>query len=791
MGKWNLEADMRRHKPFASIKKFSHVLELENRIKWLEDIVRARAPDVDLQAGPPVELRSRPSPPAIRIVTTGPDFHPPPSSMSSTSSPSFALSPASTCATPASFDFSPVPSPNYLAPVSPYTFSDGPSPSPSSAPSSPLLASSPLFQPQDPVSQDVGLLSLSAFEEPKYVGSSSSVSFARLVFQDASSGELRQPDFDQGGRDVGSGLVLPGLDSKPAALPNTDECVILSSTYFTTVALQYPFLHRQTFDACLEATYHAENGAIHHLPSGYTATVARFHVFMVLSIGANILSGRGRASRSMASDSEGYFASAMQVINDISITGSLTGVQSALLLAMRSLHASEGPNVWYLNAVIMATCVDLGFQRKIISYRGQDHAGIKKRIFWCAYALDRNLGIALGRPFSLRDESFDADFPEEGDNDEELHHMASLPMGSNMSGSIENARASFSGSICLFRMMKVISGIGTTIYRVSQPHVGRWQVDLPEWQMATYRQLTELRDQVRVSLGGVRRGSGSTGSPLGSGQMVELKYHEAVQLLFRPSPAFPKPTTPALQHCFSSSVEAVRIQSKLKRYGELQHSWPTAQSIFASGIMMLYAYKNCREVQTHTTHEVLMEDINSCSSLLGDLAERWPLAQRSKTRFDAYASIVVNQASTNASRMLSPQDGTRRASNSSVHSQRGFFAEIQSQSQSRTLEVPSLHQASSPAPAPPPPQQLNTPSWFSGDPTGGSGAAAQMDTSWVDTFDWGFTPADFPASDGIGFDGLDPVGEDVLSVLLSAPPSGTGGDTSMWGMEQGDHDRGI
>ncbi|RPA93905.1 hypothetical protein L873DRAFT_1703538 [Choiromyces venosus 120613-1] len=473
----------------------SHVLELENRIKWLEDIVRARAPDVDLQAGPPAELRSRPSPPAIRIVTTGPDFHPPPSSMSSTSSPSFALSPASTCATPASFDFSPVPSPNYLALASPYTFSDGPSPSPSPAPSSPLLAASPLFQPQDPVSQDVGLLSLSAFEEPKYVGSSSSVSFARLVFQDASSGELRQPDFDQGDGDIKSGLSWPGLDAKPAALPNTDECVILSSTYFTTIALQYPFLHRQTFDACLEATYHAENGAVHHLPPGYTTAVARFHVFMVLSIGANILSGRNRASRSIASDSEGYFASALQIVDDISITGSLAGVQSALLLAMRSLHASEGLNLWYLNAVIMATCVDLGFQRKIISYRGQDHAGIKKRIFWCAYALDRNLGIALGRPFSLRDESFDVDFPEEGDNDEELHHMTSISMGSNIPGSIDNARASFSGSIYLFRMMKIISGIGTTIYRVSQPHVGRWQVDLPEWQMATYRQLTELRDQ--------------------------------------------------------------------------------------------------------------------------------------------------------------------------------------------------------------------------------------------------------------------------------------------------------
>lgn len=765
----------------------SHVLELENRIKWLEGIVREKCPDVDLLAGPPAELRSRPAPPAIRIVTTGPDMHPPQSSISSTSSPVFALSPGSTCATPASFEFSPNASPGYLAPYSPYTFSDGGSPSPSPAPSSPLLPS-PLLPLQDSISQDVGLFSLSAIEEPKYVGPSSGISFLRLVFQDTPEADFRPAEYDQS-RDVkpsfgSSGRPWPGINTEPVALPNLEECGILSETYFTTVGLHYPFLHRPQFEACLEAVHQAANGAAFQLPPGYNMAVARFHVFLVLSISANILSSR--MGHHMDSSSEGYFASAMRCVDAITLTGSIQAAQSALLLAMRSLHAPGGLNLWYLNAIIMATCIDLGLQRKIISFPGQDQSAIKRRVFWCAYVLDRNLGISLGRPFSLKDEAFDVDFPSEGDNDEELAHPASFSISGGPSPNSITARASFSGSIYLFRMTKILSDIKSTIYRVAQPSVEKLQVDLQGWQNSIYRQLAELREKARAALGASRRGSGGSGTHLGSGQMVELKYHEAIQLLFRPSPAFPRPTALGLQHCFTSAVETVRIYTKLKLYGELQYTWLTAQSIFLSGITMLYAHTSCREVQTQTAGEVLVEDIRSCSSLLESLATRWPIAQRSKARFDAQAQSALSSATTNSSRMLSPHDGPRRASSSSSHGR--LFSEFQSQ----TLGVPSMsHHAAQQAPA----QLGNTSSnWYSGDPastTGGNGASTSMDTSWMGTINWGIATDSLVSGGGAGFEGMDPAGENLLSYLNTGSGAGSGGDTSMWGMEQGEHEAGL
>lgn len=759
----------------------SHVLELENRIKWLEGIIRENCPDVDLCGGPPAELRSRPTPPAIRIVTTGPDMHPPQSSMSSTSSPVFALSPASTCATPASFEFSPGVSPGYLAPFSPYTFSDGGSPSPSPGPSSPLIHS-PLMLPQDPISQEVGLLSLSAIEEPKYIGSSSGISFIRLVLQDGQEPDFRPVEYQS--RDAkpsfgGSVRHWPGINAEPALLPNLEECGVLAGIYFTTVSLQYPFLNRPQFEACLETVHQADNGAAYQLPQGYTLAVARFQVFLVLSISANILSSR----MGHHMDSEGYFATAMRCVDDITLTGSVQAAQSALLLAMRSLYATGGLNLWYLNAIIMATCVDLGLQRKIISF-GQNQSAMKRRVFWCAYVLDRNLGISLGRPFSLRDEAFDVEFPDEGDNDEELTHPNAFSIGGGPSPNVVTAHASFSGSIYLFRMTKILSNIKITLHRVVQPSVGKWQVDLSDWQAGIHRQLTELRDQARSALGASRRSSGTGGTRLGNGQMVELKFYEAIQLLFRPSPAFPRPNSFEFQQCFTAAIETIRIYAKLKRYGELQYTWLTAHSIYLSGITMLHAYTNCREIQTQATSEVLLEDIRSCSSLLESLGARWPIAKLSKAKFDTQAHSIILLVTSNSSRMLSPNDGPRRASSSS---QGRHFSEFQK------LEVPSMsHHATQQTQ----PQLGSTPSNWYTDPTAGtssnSGADVLMDTSWMGAINWGAQTDLLVSNGGTGFEGMDPNDDNILSFLSAPVPEvGTCGDTSMWGMEQGEHDTGL
>jgi len=727
---------------------FSHVLELENRIKWLEGIVRERCPDVDLSIGPTVELRSRP--PAIRVVTTGPDFNQPLQCWSSTSSPVFALSPASTCATPVSFEFSsPGVSPGYLQPMSPFTFSDvGPSRAPSPGPASPLM----LPQDTPALPHEVCLLALSASEEPKYFGSSSGVNFARMVFADDRA-DLQ--DSNLGGLERHT--LVPNIE--PAPLPSMEECGPFSGTYFESVHLQYPFLHQPTFEACLQALCRAQGqDDTEGLPPGFSLPVARFQTFLVLSIGAHILSTRTGGDF----NSGGYYAAALRLAGDVSLTGSLQGAQNSLLLAMHSLYATGGRNVWYLNAIIMATCIDLGLQRRFEVAGDQSKAAVKRRVFWCAYSLDRNLGIALGRPFLLRDEALDVEFPQDTDNDEEL---SDLPHSSAIPQPIGPSRAHFSCSIFMFKIMKIISSIGSTMYRVS-PSDGSW--DSGEWQIKTYQQLLELQEQARSSLTSMRRGSGSPSQVAGT-QLVELKFHEAIQLLFRPSRVAVNPTAFTLEKCFHSAVETIRIYYKPKRYNEPPyHPYTrlTEKSIFLAGITMLYIHRTCREVRATAGNEFLAEEIRCCSQLLTDLSQLWPTAQKSKTRFDSLAQSTLAYSSVTASsRMLSPHNSARRASGSSARS----FAD------SQTLEVPSLTPLI-PPPAPPPSAIPNN-GWYGADV--GVPPGNPSPNLWVHDPSW---DVQHSAEDYMinAMEGIQPGTDmEILTNMMND-------DTTMWGMDPPD-----
>lgn len=65
--------------------------------------------------------------------------------------------------------------------------------------------------------------------------------------------------------------------------------------------------------------------------------------------------------------SDNYLASAMVEIGRIQLHDSLQGVQIMLLLVLASLWFPRGLNAWYLMATIIASCLDLGLQRKRVA----------------------------------------------------------------------------------------------------------------------------------------------------------------------------------------------------------------------------------------------------------------------------------------------------------------------------------------------------------------------------------------------------------------------------------------
>lgn len=58
----------------------------------------------------------------------------------------------------------------------------------------------------------------------------------------------------------------------------------------------------------------------------------------------------------------------------------------------------------------MRLCIDIGLHRKGSTTNDFSlQAELKKRAFWTTYCLDRQVSIALGRPFAISDRDIDAE----------------------------------------------------------------------------------------------------------------------------------------------------------------------------------------------------------------------------------------------------------------------------------------------------------------------------------------------------------------------------------------------
>jgi hypothetical protein len=254
--------------------------------------------------------------------------------------------------------------------------------------------------PERNLSHQVGLVSLSAGVDPKYIGSSSGYFFTQLLGSiDADSsrlaGRTEQPQHirQQEERNV----AIQAFQNTPIGLPATEALTKqLSEAYFDTIHLQYPFLHKPSHEKLIRETF----------KTGAQDGIATFQVTMVLSISALMLSRRSHVELPSA----GWCAAAVKKFSSLRVENSSRGLQCLLLLMIYTMHSpSSHFNAWSINYQCIAMVIDLGLQRE--PSRGTSLSLLQRemrtRIFWVVYSLDRKLSTMMGRPIGLRDEACD------------------------------------------------------------------------------------------------------------------------------------------------------------------------------------------------------------------------------------------------------------------------------------------------------------------------------------------------------------------------------------------------
>ncbi|KAJ5642100.1 hypothetical protein N7490_006100, partial [Penicillium lividum] len=465
---------------------------------------------------------------------------------------------------------------------------------------------------------EIGLVSLSAGGEPRYIGPSSGYFLANLVF--SSTGRRSNPPRGQSSRNEPLSLSSELFDS-PAPLPTRKEdAVELSAKYFSFIHILYPFLHEPSHMERVEKMYSTR---------GCSDPVAAFHVNMVLAIAASDLSRRFR----IRLPAEGYYTAATKFFEKACAEGSLDGLQSLLLLMVYALHnPSCGVNIWSLNYQCLAALIDLGLQRDVrtsstfpISFLQQE---IRTRIFWVVYSFDRTLGTMMGRPIGVRDEACDLRFPSDV-SDSDLSQSA--PEGS----AIEKPSSHMTYSIHLFKLARINSEIKYVMHSICRdaPHYAYPPVtNIHEWQGEMIHRLQAWVSEIPQSAG-----------MESIAKICETRYHEMMILLLRPSPGIPEPSEELLSCCFQHTVDLLRGFGELYRQEALIYSRLIVHSIFLTTLIMLHCLCRLPQVSSQVQIDDVVADTWVSLNILSSIGEYWTEAKRARDCIQELSNATIQR----------------------------------------------------------------------------------------------------------------------------------------------------
>ncbi|KAJ5948137.1 hypothetical protein N7466_001152 [Penicillium verhagenii] len=473
---------------------------------------------------------------------------------------------------------------------------------------------------------EIGLVSLSAGFEPRYIGPSSGYFLANLVF--SSAGRRIKPSKSQSTRNEPLSLSSDLFDS-PTPLPTRKEDAIeLSTKYFSLIHVMYPFLYEPSHMQRIDKMY--SNGST-------PDPIAAFHVNMVLAIAASDLSRRFR----IRLPAEGYYTAATQFFEEACPEGSLDGLQSLLLLMVYALHnPSCGVDIWSLNYQCLGRLIDLGLQRDVrtssafpISFLQQE---MRTRIFWVVYNFDRTLGTMMGRPIGVRDEACDLRFPSDV-SDQDLGQTAP-----------ENPRSPshMTYSIHLFKLARMNSEIKYVMHSICRdaPHYAYPPAtNIHEWQR-------QMIDRLQDWLSGIPQVTGMDSIA----KICETKYHEMMILLLRPSPGIPEPSEELFSRCFQHAVDLLRGFGELYRQEVLLYSRLVVHSIFLSTMIMLHCLCRLPAISSHVQIDDVVADTCIGLNILSSIGEYWTEAKRARDCIQELSNTTIQRLIRNRGLETSP-----------------------------------------------------------------------------------------------------------------------------------------
>ncbi|KAJ5824029.1 hypothetical protein N7447_006369 [Penicillium robsamsonii] len=295
-----------------------------------------------------------------------------------------------------------------------------------------------------PETSEIGSLTAHSNEHSQFVGSSSGVYFIKtvkrafngldgpgsfessfptaeetLVGTETSPHDKRQRTSSV--KDTASSLEVvespaewtydPSLTASLGTLPPSDVAKGLMMMYFKVWHPLFPFLHGPTFLQVMEKVYssgdqppHAQEPFPDHRSTCWTT------IFQCVFNLGNLLAPDLDLPLGSKIQSPNSFKSLLGTLSSRHDTVSLQALLAiqVYLVATMSLRQASTVGGCILRSMLHAGLHRCPFRYKQLSTHDRQ---LRKRVFWCAYAIDRYLSQALGLPLGIQDSDIDVCLP--------------------------------------------------------------------------------------------------------------------------------------------------------------------------------------------------------------------------------------------------------------------------------------------------------------------------------------------------------------------------------------------
>lgn len=263
-------------------------------------------------------------------------------------------------------------------------------------------------------------------------------------------------------------------------LPNKQECYALLKDYFEHFNQMFPLFHEPTFMHLVDRHYSTDP----YEGSGWWASL---NVALAISHRLRVMSNV--VSQTEDEHAWGYLKNAMAVLCELTMKNTdLLSVQALLGMAL-FLQGTPNPQPsFFLVAAAIRLAHSVGLHKRGSGFGlNEAESEQRKRVFWIAYMLDKDICLRSGRPPAQDDDDMNVELPSENPPD----NVGNIPLTSEQIAGDKQGRK----TINLFRLLctfaQIQSGVYKQLYSVKASKqsdgellntIGELDAQLEEWK---------------------------------------------------------------------------------------------------------------------------------------------------------------------------------------------------------------------------------------------------------------------------------------------------------------------